>query len=57
MKSIKISRDRKGVVITAPHWISKKEAWLILEEVYPGQYKLKHVKKIDDDGRQYMVTK
>jgi len=57
MKSIKIRRDSKGVTIIAPHWISYKEAWLKIEEVYPGQYKLKDVKKIDEDGKEYMVRK
>lgn len=57
MRSIKIRRDSEGVTIKAPHWISYKEAWLILEEVYPGQYKLQDVKKIDEDGTEYKVSK
>lgn len=57
MKSIKIRRDSEGVVIKAPHWISHKEAWLLLEEVYPGKYKLKDVKKIDENGTEYKVSK
>ncbi len=57
MKSIKIRRDRNGVVIKSPHWISNKEAWLLLEEVYPGQYNLKDVKKINEDGTEYMVKR
>lgn len=57
LKSIKIRRDSEGVVIKAPHWISYKEAWLLLEEVYPGQYKLKDVKKIDENGTEYKVSK
>lgn len=56
MKSIKIRRDSEGVVIKAPHWISHKEAWLLLEEVYPGKYKLKDVKKIDEDGTEYKCS-
>lgn len=57
MKRIKIVRDSSGVTVKAPHWISYKEAWLLLEEVYPGKYKLKDVKKIDENGTEYKVSK
>lgn len=57
MRSIKIVRDSTGATVKTPNWISHKEAWLLLEEVYPGQYKLKNVKKIDEDGREYKATK
>lgn len=57
MKRIKISRDSKGISIKAPHWISYKEAWLLIEEVYPGQYNLKDVKKIDENGMEYKCSK
>ena len=57
MRSIKIIRDSTGAVVKAPHWISHKEAWLQLEAVYPGQYKLKNVRKIDEDGTEYKATK
>lgn len=57
MKRIKIVRDSSGVAVKAPHWISYKEAWLLLEEVYPGKYKLKDVKKIDENGTEYKVSK
>lgn len=57
MRSIKIIRDSSGATVKAPHWISHKEAWLKLEEVFPGQYKLSNVKKIDEDGKEYKATK
>lgn len=57
MRSIKIRRDSNGVTVKAPHWISFREAWLLLEEVYPGQYKLKDVKKVDENGTEYKCLK
>jgi hypothetical protein len=57
MRSIKIIRDSSGATVKAPLWISKKEAWLQLEAVFPGQYKLENVKKIDENGREYKATK
>ena len=55
MKSIRIRRDSKGVVLTAPHWISQHEAFLLINEAFPRKYTREQVKQVGHGGTIYAI--